>query len=163
MTMQEYRDKTAVTKETIQREVLRFLEGRQDIVLVGAWAVNSHTSIGDERQTSDIDFMTRSIQELGVLLCAHIMAALDIVVFGQSFPRLVRIYRMVDDKEQGLIDVMWTEKLPEFVVIGDCQTATVEELIKMKTLASEQRQDEAKRLTDLADIVRLKRVLANRT
>lgn len=162
MTMQEYQDKTVVTKEMIQREVFRFLKGRKDTVLVGAWAVNSHTPLEDERQTSDIDFMTTNIKELAVLASAHINAALGIAAFGQAFPRLVRIYRKVDDKEQGLIDVIWTEALPDFVVIGDCQIATVEALIQMKTIASEQRQDEAKRLTDLADIVRLKRVLAQK-
>ena len=157
MTMNEYLDKTNVTVETIQREVLDFISDRNDIVVVGAWGVNMHTSLDDQRHTNDIDVVTVNPQAVANLIKSHLQQRLGIAARIRECKHVFRVYRKLNGQTQHLVDILGEETLPDHCSIGGVMVATVASLIKMKELSEKQRSDPRKKLLDQADLISLRK------
>ena len=160
MTVREYLNKTEVTVETIQREVLDFISGRQDIVVIGAWGVNMHASLNDQRHTNDIDVVTVNAREIANLIASHLHQRLGIAARIRECKHVFRVYRKLNGRTQHLVDILGSKTLPDHCSIGGIMVATVASLIKMKEFSEKQRSDPRKKLLDQADLISLRKGLS---
>ncbi len=137
------------------RAVMEFLQGRRDVVLFGAHAVNAWCE--PARMTQDVDLMAldgaRVAEELRARLAEqfHIAACVREVVAGAGF----RVYQLRKQGNRHLADIRQVEVLPVWKEIAGVQVAAPIDLIAMKTVSLVQRHGQPKGTTDLADLQRL--------
>ena len=62
LTFQEFAMRESLPLSTIHESVLEFLQGREDVVLFGAQAVNAYVS--EPRMTQDIDLLSTDAKNL---------------------------------------------------------------------------------------------------
>ncbi len=62
LTFREYARREPLPLATIHQAVLEFLQGRDDVVLFGAQAVNAY--VGEPRMTQDVDLLSTRAKEL---------------------------------------------------------------------------------------------------
>ncbi len=136
----------------IHQAALEFLQGREDVVLFGAFAVNAYTS--EPRMTQDVDLLSTRAKEFAEELRTHLSETFHIAVRvreigdGKGF----RIYQTRREGNRHLVDVRPVEKFPETQTIEDIQVLSPLELIVSKVISYHSRRGKPKSGTDWRDL-----------
>lgn len=155
LTFREFMTHEELPLATLFRQILNFLQGREDAVLFGSQAVNAYCEV--ERMTQDVDVLSTNAPELAELLrahlaeCFHIAVRVREVADGKGF----RVYQARKPRNRHLVDVRAVPKLPSSRINEGIRIIEPSELIAMKVISASQRQGQPKGGTDLVDIQRL--------
>jgi hypothetical protein len=154
MTMREYITNAPITVEQVQRKVMDFVRERDNVTIIGAWAVNMYADDVDEeqRQTADIDLMTTDA-DMQVLLTAYVYAHLGVRLKNHSvYPDLVRLYVDGMNNNKPIVDIV--RGTAESEIKEGLRIATIRWQIenKKKAIANPSRA-ETKRLMDRRDLL----------
>ncbi len=139
----------------IQQTILEFLQGRTDVALSGAYAVNAY--ITEARMTQDVDILALQAIIFATDLQNHLHQKLPIAVETREIKpgQAWRIYQVHKPENRHLADVRSVEKLPETQLIGDIQILTPLELTMSKLVAYHARKNQPKAGTDWRDLTLL--------
>lgn len=119
----------------IHGAVLEFLQGREDVVLFGAQAVNAYVS--EPRMTQDVDLLSTNAKDFAEELRKHLSEKFHIVVRvreigeGKGF----RIYQTRKEGNRHLVDVRPVENFPETETVEDIRVLSPLELIASKVVS----------------------------
>ncbi len=136
----------------IQAAILEFLQGRTDVVLFGAQAVNAYVS--EPRMTQVVDLLsTRAgelAEELKECLCGrfHIAVRVRAVADGKGF----RIYRIRSEGNRHLIDLRMISEFPATETIEVILVLSPVELLASKAISYYSRKGKPKAGTDYRDL-----------
>ena len=136
----------------IHQTVLEFLQGREDVVLFGAQAVNAYVS--EPRMTQDVDLLSIRAKDFAEELRGHLSETFDIAVRvreigdGKGF----RIYQTRKEGNRHLVDVRPIDNLPETQIVEDIQILSPIELIVSKVISYHSRRGKPKSGTDWRDL-----------
>ena len=139
----------------IHRQVLTFLQGRSDVALFGAQAVNVYVDV--PRMTQDVDVMAISGEAFSQELCTFLHDSLRIAVrvrtvaSGKGF----RIYQLLSPSNRHLVAVRQVSELPPCETVEGILVVQPVELIALKLISMTTRANTPKGLTDQADLMRL--------
>ena len=137
----------------IHGAVLEFLQGREDVVLFGAQAVNAYVS--EPRMTQDVDLLSTRAVEFAEELREHLSETFHIAVRvreigeGKGF----RIYQTRKEGNRHLVDVRPVENFPETETVEDIRVLSPLELIASKVISYHARRGRPKSGTDWRDLV----------
>ena len=140
---------------TIQNAVLEFLQGRDDVVLFGAQAVNAY--VGEPRMTEDVDLLSTRAKELAEELRSYLSQKFNIaarvreVANGKGF----RVYQLRNEGNRHLIDLRAVDALPSVERIEAVAILSPAELIASKVVSYQSRQGKPKAGTDWRDLAML--------
>ena len=154
LTFQEFRVRETLPLSTLHQAVLAFLQGRDDVVLFGAQAVNAYVS--EPRMTQDVDVMAHDAPDLAEQLRVHLAHQFQIGVRVREIGD-GRGYRVYQEKtgNRHLVDIRPIEDLPQTQRIADVQVLAPADLIASKVIAYVQRQGKPKAGTDWRDLAML--------
>ncbi len=136
----------------IHQAVLEFLQGRQDIVLFGAQAVNAY--VGEPRMTQDVDLLSTNAGEVAKELQQRLSDEFQIAVRvreigdGKGF----RVYQTRKEGNRQLVDVRPVDKFPETETVEEIQILSPLELIASKVISFHSRRGKPKAGTDWRDL-----------
>lgn len=136
----------------IHGAILEFLQGREDVVLFGAQAVNAYVS--EPRMTQDVDIMSVRAAEFSEELREHLSETFHIAVRtreigeGKGF----RVYQTRKEGNRHLVDVRPVEKFPETETIEEIRILSPLELIVSKIISYHSRKGKPKAGTDWRDL-----------
>ena len=136
----------------IHKAVLEFLQGREDVVLFGAQAVNAYVS--EPRMTQDVDLLSVNAKDFAEELRTNLSETFHIAVRvreigeGKGF----RIYQTRKEGNRHLVDIRPIEKFPETQTIEDIQILSPLELIVSKIISYHSRRGKPKSGTDWRDL-----------
>lgn len=136
----------------IHEAVLEFLQGREDVVLFGAQAVNAYVS--EPRMTQDVDLLSTRAKDLAEELRLHLSEKFHIAVRirevaeGKGF----RVYQLRSEGNRHLVDVRAIETLPNAEMIENIQVLSPVELIASKVISYHSRKGKPKAGTDYRDL-----------
>ncbi len=137
---------------TIQEAVLKFLRGREDVVLIGAQAVNAY--VDTPRMTQDVDILSPRARQLAGELRDHLANRFHIAVrvreIGEA--RGYRLYQVRKPKNRHLVEIRPVSVLPPFRRIEGILVVRPEQLVADKVVAFEMRRGQPKSGTDWRDI-----------
>ncbi|WP_247215263.1 nucleotidyl transferase AbiEii/AbiGii toxin family protein [Synechococcus sp. C9] len=139
----------------IQQTILECLQGRRDVALFGAYAVNAY--ITEARMTQDVDILALEANRFATELQNYLHEKLHIAVrireikSGQAW----RIYQVHKPENRHLADIRSVNQLPETELIGDIQVLTPRELAMSKLVAYHSRKNQPKAGTDWRDLTLL--------
>ena len=135
----------------IQESVLEFLQGREDVALFGAQAVNAY--VAEPRMTQDVDLLSTDAknvaEELRALLSGKFHIAVRIREIGDKG---LRIYQVRKEGNRHLIDIRSVTELPEMQKVEDIQVLSPLELIVSKIISFQSRYGKPKSWTDRRDL-----------
>lgn len=140
---------------TIQESVLEFLQGREDVALFGAQAVNAY--VAEPRMTQDVDLLSTDAKNLAEELREHLSQKFHIAVrireiaAGKGF----RIYQVRGEGNRHLIDLRFVEEMPKTQRIEDVLILSPAELIASKVVSYYSRRGKPKAGTDWRDLAML--------
>lgn len=140
---------------TIQETILEFLQGRKDVVLFGAQAVNAYVS--EPRMTQDVDLLSTRAKDLAEELREHLNQKFRVatrvreIAEGKGY----RVYQVRGEGNRHLIDLRAVETLPKSQTIENILVLTPAELIASKVISYESRQGKPKAGTDWRDLAML--------
>ncbi len=145
----------ALPLSTIQGSVLEFLQGRKDVVLFGAQAVNAYVS--EPRATQDVDIMSTRAQDVGEELRQHLSNVFHIAVRVREVAggKGLRVYQVRKEGNRHLVDIRPVDSFPETRIFEDIQVVSPEELIASKVTSHISRYGKAKGWTDRRDLTLL--------
>ncbi len=152
LTFQEFMAHESLPLSNIHGAILEFLQGRKDVVLFGAFAVNAYVS--EPRMTQDIDLIsTRSgelAQELKEFLSEkfHIAVRIREVADGKRF----RIYQIRSEGNRHLVDLRMVSELPTTETVEGISVLSPVELIVSKVISYHSRKGKPKAGTDYRDL-----------
>lgn len=136
---------------TIQAAILRFLQGRADVVLFGAQAVNAYVS--EPRMTQDVDLLSTRADELAEELRAFLSGKFRIAVRVREIgDKGLRIYQVRKEGNRHLIDIRAVTELPEMEIVEEIQVLSPLELIASKVISFQSRYGKPKSWTDRRDL-----------
>jgi hypothetical protein len=151
LTFQEFAMREPLPLSTIQESVLEFLQGREDVALFGAQAVNAY--VAEPRMTQDVDLLSTNAknvaEELRALLSGKFHIAVRIREIGEKG---LRIYQVRKEGNRHLIDIRPVTELPEMQKIEDIQVLSPLELIVSKIISFQSRYGKPKSWTDRRDL-----------
>lgn len=136
----------------VQEAILEFLQGRQDVVLFGAQAVNAYVS--EPRMTQHVDLLSTRAGEVAEELKDflsdkfHIAVTVGTVAGGKGF----RVYQISSEGNRHLVDLRMVAEFPATELIEDILVLSPVELIASKTIAYHSRRDKPKAGTDYRDL-----------
>lgn len=136
----------------IHQTVLEFLQGREDVVLFGAQAVNAYVS--EPRMTQDVDILSIRAAEFAEELKNHLSETFHIAVRvreigdGKGF----RVYQTRKEGNRHLVDVRPVENFPETETFEDIKILSPLELIASKVVSYHARRGKPKAGTDWRDL-----------
>lgn len=136
----------------IQEAILGFLQGREDVVLFGAQAVNAYVS--EPRMTQDVDLLSNRADELAEELKVflsdkfHIAVRIRTVADGKGF----RIYQLRSEGNRHLVDLRMISELPATETIEDILVLSPVELLTSKVISYHSRKGKPKAGTDYRDL-----------
>ena len=136
----------------IQEAILEFLQGRKDVVLFGAQAVNAYVS--EPRMTQDIDLLSTRADELAEELKDflsekfHIAVRIREVADGKGF----RIYQIRSEGNRHLVDLRMISEFPATEKIENILVLSPVELLASKVIAYHSRKGKPKAGTDYRDL-----------
>lgn len=142
----------ALPLSKIHEAVLEFLQGREDVVLFGAQAVNAYVS--EPRMTQDVDLLSIRAkdlaEELRLVLSEkfHIAVRIREVIEGKGF----RIYQLRSEGNRHLVDLRAIETLPNTETIENIKVLSPVELIASKVISYHSRKGKPKAGTDYRDL-----------
>ena len=136
----------------IQEAILGFLQGRTDVVLFGAQAVNAYVS--EPRMTQDVDLLSTRADELAEELREflsekfHIAVRVRAVADGKGF----RVYQIRSEGNRHLIDLRMIADFPATETIENILVLSPVELIASKVISYHSRKGKPKAGTDYRDL-----------
>jgi hypothetical protein len=152
LTFQEFAMRETLPLSKIHQAVLEFLQGREDVVLFGAQAVNAYVS--EPRMTQDVDLLSIRAEEFAEELREHLSEKFHIAVRvreigdGKGF----RIYQTRKEGNRHLVDVRPVGKFPETQTIENIRVLSPPELIASKVISYHSRIGKPKSGTDWRDL-----------
>ena len=155
LTFREFTMHEPLPLATIQEAVLGFLQGRDDVALFGAQAVNAYVS--EPRMTQDVDLLSIRARELAEELREHLNqkfhAAIRVreIAEGKGF----RVYQVRSEGNRHLVDLRLVEQLPETRRIEDVLILSPAELVASKVVSYRSRKGKPKAGTDWRDLAML--------
>lgn len=151
LTFQEFAMREELPLSTIHGAVLEFLQGREDVVLFGAQAVNAYVS--EPRMTQDVDLLSTRAAEFSEELREHLSEKFHIAVRVREIgDKGLRIYQVRKEGNRHLIDVRAVESFPETETIEKIQVLSPLELIVSKVISFQSRYGKPKSWTDRRDL-----------
>jgi len=158
LTFREFVMNEPLPLSKIQGAILEFLQGRKDIVLFGAQAVNAYVS--EPRATQDVDILSNRTAALADELCRELSERFHITVRVReaSGGKGLRLYQIRKDGNRHLADIRSQNEFPAVSVIENINVLTPIELILSKIFSYESRRGKPKSGTDWRDLA----VLLNR-
>jgi hypothetical protein len=152
LTFREFAMRETLPLSRIHGAVLEFLQGRDDVVLFGAQAVNAYVS--EPRMTQDVDLLsTRAIEfaeELRAYLSEKFHIAVRVREIGEG--KGFRIYQTRKEGNRHLVDVRPVENFPETETVEDIRVLSPLELIVSKVISYHARRGKPKAGTDWRDL-----------
>lgn len=146
-----------MTQETlplsqIHGAVLEFLQGRDDVVLFGAFAVNAY--VAEPRMTQDVDLLSTHAEDLAAELRAFLNNKFEIAmrVRGVSNGKGFRIYQKRKEGNRHLVDVRLISELPKSEKVENIAVLSPAELIASKVVSYQSRKGQPKAGTDWRDL-----------
>src|SRR5215204_3215845 len=152
LTFQEFVMHESLPLSKIHQAVLEFLQGREDVVLFGAQAVNAYVS--EPRMTQDVDLLSTRAEEFAEELREHLSETFHIAVrvreigTGKGF----RIYPTRKEGNRHLVDVRPVENFPETETIEKIRILSPLELIASKVVSYHARRGRPKSGTEWRDL-----------
>ena len=135
----------------IQAAILEFLQGRKDVVLFGAQAVNAYVS--EPRMTQDVDLLSTDARNLAEELRAFLSEKFHIAVrIREIGDKGLKIYQVRKEGNRHLIDIRFVMEFPETETIEDIRVLSPVELIVSKVISFQSRYGKPKSWTDRRDI-----------
>ena len=135
----------------IHRAVLEFLQGRNDVVLFGAQAVNAYVS--EPRMTQDVDLLSVNAKDFSEELREHLSEAFHIAVRVREIKEKgFRIYQVRNEGNRHLVDVRQIEFFPETETVENIRILSPLELIVSKIISFQSRYGKPKSWTDRRDL-----------
>ena len=140
---------------TLHESVFRFLRGRDDAVLFGAYAVNAW--VDEPRMTQDIDILStaaeRLAQEIQEMLAGQFHIAVRVRDIGPD--KGLRLCQVRRPRNRHLVDVRRVAALPPRENIEGVWVVAPPELIAQKVMALHSRRKTPKAGTDWRDVAML--------
>jgi hypothetical protein len=152
LTFQEFVMHESLPLSKIHQAVLEFLQGRNDVVLFGAQAVNAYVS--EPRMTQDVDLLSTRAREFAEELREHLSetfhAAIRVreIADGKGF----RVYQTRKEGNRHLVDVRLVENFPDTETIEEIRILSPLELIASKVISFYSRRGKPKSGTDWRDL-----------
>ncbi len=152
LTFQEFAMRETLPLSKIQAAILGFLQGRTDVVLFGAQAVNAY--VGEPRMTQVVDLLSNRADELAEGLRYflsdkfHIAVRIREVADGKGF----RIYQIKSEGNRHLVDLRMISDFPATETIEDILVLSPVELIVSKIISYHSRKGKPKAGTDYRDL-----------
>jgi len=152
LTFQEFAMRETLPLSKIQETILEFLQGRTDVILFGAQAVNAYVS--EPRMTQDVDLLSTRADELAEELKEflsdkfHIAVRVRAVADGKGF----RIYQIRSEGNRHLVDLRMISELPATETIEDILVLAPIELLASKAISYHSRKGKPKAGTDYRDL-----------
>ncbi|CAN5861026.1 hypothetical protein BH24ACI1_BH24ACI1_20280 [soil metagenome] len=135
----------------IHETVLEFLQGREDVVLFGAQAVNAYVS--EPRMTQDIDLLSTDAANLAEKLRAFLSDKFHIAVRVREIgDKGLRVCQVRKEGNRHLIDVRLVAEFPETQTIEKIRVLSPVELIASKVISYHSRFGKSKSWTDRRDL-----------
>jgi hypothetical protein len=151
LTFQEFAMRESLPLSKIHGAVLEFLQGREDVVLFGAQAVNAYVS--EPRMTEDVDLLSTRAAEFSEELREHLSEKFHIAVRVREIgDKGLRIYQVRKEGNRHLIDVRSVENFPETEIIEEIRVLSPLELIASKVISYHSRRGKPKAGTDWRDL-----------
>ena len=151
LTFQEFAMRETLPLSMIHQAVLEFLQGRDDVVLFGAQAVNAYVS--DPRMTRDVDLLSVRAKDLAVELREHLSEKFHIAVrIREIKEKGFRIYQVRSEGNRRLVDLRQIDELPQTQKIENVLVLSPVELIASKVISYYSRRGKAKSWTDRRDL-----------
>ncbi len=151
LTFHEFAMRESLPLSTIHQAVLEFLQGREDVVLFGAQAVNAYVS--EPRMTQDVDLLSTRAAEFSEELREHLSETFHIAIRVREIgDKGLRIYQVRKEGNRHLIDVRSVERFPETETIENIQVLSPLELIASKIISYQSRRGKPKAGTDWRDL-----------
>ena len=151
LTFQEFVKHETLPLSKIHQAVLEFLQGREDVVLFGAHAVNAYAS--EPRMTQDIDLLSTDANNLAEELKEFLSEKFHIAVRVREISdKGLRIYQVRKEGNRHLIDIRPVTDFPETQVIEEIQVLSPAELIASKIISYQARRGKPKSGTDWRDL-----------
>ncbi|HEX8735585.1 MAG TPA: nucleotidyl transferase AbiEii/AbiGii toxin family protein [Pyrinomonadaceae bacterium] len=152
LTFQEFVMHETLPLSRIQEAVLEFLQGRDDVVLFGAQAVNAYVS--EPRMTQDVDLLSVRAKDLDEELREYLSEKFHVAVRvceigdGKGF----RIYQTRKEGNRHLVDLRAVSELPNAETIENVRVLSPAELIASKVVSYHSRKGKPKSGTDWRDL-----------
>lgn len=152
LTFQEFVMHESLPLSQIHKAVLEFLQGREDVVLFGAQAVNAYVS--EPRMIQDVDLLSVNAKDFAEELRTHLSETFHIAVTvreigeGKGF----RIYQTRKEGNRHLVDIRPVEKFPETQTVEEIKILSPLELIVSKVISYHSRRGKPKSGTDWRDL-----------
>ncbi len=152
LTFQEFMTHETLPLSKIHGAVLEFLQGRDDAVLFGAYAVNAYVS--EPRMTQDVDLLSTNAEDLAEELREYLNDKFEIAVRvrevanGKGF----RVYQKRKEGNRHLVDVRLVAKFPTTEIVENISILSPAELIASKIVSYQSRKGQPKAGTDWRDL-----------
>jgi Nucleotidyl transferase AbiEii toxin, Type IV TA system len=151
LTFQEFAMHESLPLSKIHQAVLEFLQGREDVVLFGAQAVNAYVS--EPRMTQDVDVLSTRAESFADELKTHLSEKFHIAVRVREIKEKgFRVYQVKKEGNRHLVDVRQIENLPETRTIEEIRILSPVELIASKVISFHSRRGKPKAGTDWRDL-----------
>ncbi len=138
----------------IQEVVLRFLQGRSDVVLFGAQAVNAY--VDEPRMTQDVDLLSSRAADLAEELRAYIADEFHIAIrIRKVGEKGFRLYQVRNEGNRHLVDIRLVETLPPSESIENILVLSPAELVASKVISYHSRRGKPKAGTDWRDLAEM--------
>jgi hypothetical protein len=152
LTFQEFAMHETLPLSKIQEAMLEFLQGRDDVALFGAQAVNAYVS--EPRMTQDVDLLSVRAKDLAEELREYLSEEFHIAVrvreIGEG--RGFRIYQVRKEGNRHLADVRNVDEFPVTERIENVLILSPAELIASKVVSYHSRKGKPKSWTDRRDL-----------
>lgn len=152
LTFQEFMTHETLPLSKIHGAVLEFLQGRDDVVLFGAYAVNAYVS--EPRMTQDVDLLSTNAEDLADELKEYLNSKFEIAVRvrkvanGKGF----RVYQKRKEGNRHLVDVRMVLEFPKTKIVEEIAVLSPAELIASKIVSYQSRKGQPKAGTDWRDL-----------
>jgi hypothetical protein len=153
LSFQEFMNREVLPLATLHGVLLEMLQGRDDVVLFGAQAVNAY--VGEPRMTQDIDVIAIDAaglaEELKAFLSDRFFIAIRVVKGRTGY----RLYQAQKGGNRHLMDIRQADVLPESQEIEGIRVMAPIDLVASKVVAFYRRRGKPKAGTDWRDLAML--------
>jgi len=152
LTFREFMMREPLPLAALHHAVLEFLQGRDDVVVFGAQAVNAY--VKEPRMTQDLDLLSTHAERVARELCDslrerfHIAVRIRRVGEGRGF----RLFQVRKAGNRHLVDLRRVDKLPDTQRIAGVLVMAPAALIASKVIAYQRRRGQPKSGTDWRDL-----------
>lgn len=152
LTFQEFTMHETLPLSKIHEAIFEFLQGRKDVVLFRAQAVNAYVS--EPRMTQDIDLLSTRADELAEELKIFLSGKFHIAVRIRSVAdnKGFRVYQLRSEGNRHLIDLRMVSEIPATETVEDILVLSPLELLTSKVISYHSRKGKPKAGTDYRDL-----------